>query len=279
MAAKKVQNLHSTGNLTVDSDCGNITVVNRQSPRVLTVSQLQLQAEVKDISQRLAKQEGTITAMQGLVGDLNRELRKLETSSDLALGRNRNVVVKGIEEPICTAPRQRERELRHHVTNILRLASVPGHVLLKRVFRLGRWTRKPDDSSVAPRPVLIEFGNPRHRDVFLAAAEIVKRRTEGRISVQPDFSASGRKVQMSGERAARSQASHHTESRRALSNNLEQGSPKTGARSTRESYASVVERSFRLDLSPVLRTTSSPVTKIQTAAKNGGNTVWSPATG
>ncbi|KAF4531146.1 hypothetical protein B566_EDAN019181 [Ephemera danica] len=104
--------------------------------------------------------------------------------SEVATGRNRNVVIRGIPEPIMREGRQRDRAVRYHLINLLRVAELPGDLGLKRVLRLGRWDQSYE--SRQPRPVLVEFANPRHRDHFLAAAEKIQRTTNGGIEVAPD---------------------------------------------------------------------------------------------
>jgi hypothetical protein len=115
---------------------------------------------------------------------LSETVKHLKTTNDLALGRNRNVVIKGIPEPFMRESKQRERAIRYHVTNLLRMAGVPGTAVLKRLLRLGKWRR-----DVAPRPVVVEFANPRLRDKFLARAAELSQKTEGRFKIEPDDAA------------------------------------------------------------------------------------------
>ena len=140
--------------------------------------------------------ECQVKKLTGKTEQLDVAVTKLVKHSDIALGRNRNVVVKGIEEPFCRNPKQREREIRHHIINLLRIAGLPGHILLKRVLRLGKWKTEGNLN----RPVLIEFGNPRYRDLFLSAAGKIEQTTHGKIVIEPDVCLAARKQSgMSGQ--------------------------------------------------------------------------------
>lgn len=113
-------------------------------------------------------------------------IERFQKLSEVATGRNRNVVVHGIPEPIIREGRQRDHAVRFHIINLLRIAELPGHTGMKRVQRLGRWNK---DATVShPRPVLIEFSNPRHRDHFLSVAERIRLITNGGIEIEPDDS-------------------------------------------------------------------------------------------
>lgn len=119
---------------------------------------------------------------------LSQSLHHLRTASDLALGRNRNVVVKGVPEPLMKENRQRQRALRYHVNNLLRMVGLLEAAKIKRVFRLGKW--KPE---ATPRPVCVEFANPRTRDKFLAKGGEIGTQTQGRFRIEPDDSAGWRR--------------------------------------------------------------------------------------
>lgn len=112
------------------------------------------------------------------------QLEQFRKLSEIATGRNRNILVYGVPEPYIREGQQRERAIRFHIINLLRLVEMPGHTGLKRVQRLGRWNKA--ESEVKPRPVLVEFSNPRHRDHFLALAEKIRAITQGGITVGPD---------------------------------------------------------------------------------------------
>ena len=118
---------------------------------------------------------------------LSQSVHHLRTASDLALGRNRNVVVKGVPEPLMKENRQRQRALRYHVNNLLRMVGLLEAARIKRVFRLGKW--RPE---AAPRPVCVEFANPRTRDKFLAKGGEIGKQTQGRFRIEPDDSAGWR---------------------------------------------------------------------------------------
>jgi hypothetical protein len=78
--------------------------------------------------------------------------------------------------------------VRFHIVNLLRLANIRGHAAIKRVLRLCKWNNNFINNGQVPRPVLVEFANPRHRDHFLTAAETIRAHTKGGIAVVPDDS-------------------------------------------------------------------------------------------
>lgn len=140
------------------------------------------------ISEMVRAQGEAIRALEREKAFLSQSIHHLRTSSDLALGRNRNVVIKGVPEPFMKERRQRERAVGYHLNNLLRTVGLLGVAKIKRTLRLGKW--KPDS---APRPVCVEFANPRMRDKFLALAGEIARRTERRFLIEPDDSAGWRK--------------------------------------------------------------------------------------
>jgi hypothetical protein len=114
------------------------------------------------------------------------KLEKLEFQTGLALGRNRNVVIHGLQEPYMIETRKRKHLLYHDVVNLLRLANVPSHSAIKRLLRVGKWRGSKEDSNHLPRPIVVEFANPRNRDRFLTAAGHVRNATHGNITITPD---------------------------------------------------------------------------------------------
>ena len=128
------------------------------------------------------------------IEELRRELHVVGKHSEFALGRHRNVVIKGIPEPYMRESRQRARAIRYHTQNLLRTVRLPPHTTIKRVLRIGKWSRDQ-----APRPVVVEFTNPRTRDRFLAQAAEVSRLTEGKISIEPDESPRSKETLGRGE--------------------------------------------------------------------------------
>lgn len=140
----------------------------------------------------LRKQQEVIEALQRDRDSLSKTVHTLLAKTDIALGRNRNVVIKGIPEPFMRQGKQRERAIRHHLSNFLRMAEMEPHTGVKRVLRLGRWRVNHIPAKTAVRPVLVEFTNPRNRDRFLAAAGIVAHKTKQAIRIEPDDSAAWR---------------------------------------------------------------------------------------
>lgn len=155
-------------------------------------------SDLEEVKIMLKEQQSILSTLQKEGVALSLELRTLKTQSDIALGRNRNVVIRGIPEPYMRESRQRDRAMRYHVNNLLRTANVPLPVTIKRVLRLGRWAKDQP-----PRPVVAEFANPRTRDRFLAAAGQLNRETEGRVTVEPDNSAEWRHSHRTGDTLVR----------------------------------------------------------------------------
>ena len=146
---------------------------------------------VSDLDRGLSKLRGEVATQGKEISNLRVQTRTLEKivnsmekNCDLALGRNRNVIIDGIPEPVLSSGVQRERGVRYHVTNLLRMVQIPEHVAVKRVLRLGKWDREAS----CPRSVVVEFANPRHRDTFLAESRSISTKTGGRIIVRPDAS-------------------------------------------------------------------------------------------
>ena len=150
-----------------------------------------LSRELREIRDRLKANE---EALERLLRDKEMvvdQLKNLQANSDLALGRNRNVVIKGIPEPYMKEGRQRERAVRYHLNTILRMVGMPPGILIKRTLRLGKWG-EGNPAGGDTRPVVVEFANPRHRDRVLAASADIMRKTSGRFRVEPDDAAGWR---------------------------------------------------------------------------------------
>jgi hypothetical protein len=138
-----------------------------------------------DLKTRLEIQEELVQSLAHKHSDLIGEISQLQQVMNYALGRHRNIVIHGVPEMFLQENRMRIVNLRHHLMNILRLAGLPSHASVKRIFRLGKW-RGPAELPTLPRPVLVEFTNPTHRDGLLAMAELVKQQTNGSIRIEPD---------------------------------------------------------------------------------------------
>lgn len=64
------------------------------------------------------------------------------------------------------------------VVDLLGQVGIPAYALI--VFRLGRWRPDPERAQDCTRTVLVEFENPRYRDIFLVAAKtIIRSLTKG----------------------------------------------------------------------------------------------------
>lgn len=166
-------------------DLGDITVVDRwaDQPVVKPV----IPRGWDSLLERMTQHESEFVALKSKTLTIEKQLSQLYKESDLALGRHRNVIVKGIPEPTCSAPKQRALDIRRHLELILRQAGIPGTTTLRRVFRLGRWREPVEGRSRPPRPVLVEFSNPRIRDELLTAATKISEQSKGRLRVEPDL--------------------------------------------------------------------------------------------
>ena len=138
------------------------------------------------ISQRLDAQAACLNKLQSEKDDLTKSISRLLATSDFAMGRNRNVIIYGITEPIMRQGKLRDRYMRSEIATLFRKLGIPEHVLVKRVLRLGPWKSALDGAESPPRPMVVEFGNIRHRDKFLAGAEKIRALSKGKISVTPD---------------------------------------------------------------------------------------------
>ena len=137
-----------------------------------------LKNQVIELDRRLERSCSEQLTLKSMVNNL-------ENKSDIALARNRKLVIYGIPEPHLINTAQRERALRHHVVNVLRTANIPEYVPIRRCLRLGVWKLAVSPSS--PRPVLVEFIYARHRDLLLGANASIRTKTNGTISVKPDM--------------------------------------------------------------------------------------------
>lgn len=98
------------------------------------------------------------------------EPNKVQTSGDIALGRNRNDVVHEISESLSKEEKQREGTVRYHVVNLIRTVKVPELVVIKMVFLRGRLRSISGSRCRDPQPTPVDFSNPRHRNRFLVSA-------------------------------------------------------------------------------------------------------------
>ena len=179
-----------------DSSCDNVTVIcARNEVKTSVTSAYPTHEEysnpaIDELWVTVGKQGKIIRELQKGASEMAQAITRLQTHSDIALGRHRNVVIKGLSEPFCQVARQRESAIRHRLMTMLRTAGIPAHINIKRILRLGKWRPPITGGSPKPgRPVLVEFANPRYRDMFLAAAGKILETTKGIIRIEPDISA------------------------------------------------------------------------------------------
>jgi rubredoxin len=157
-----------------------------KAPQNLQMKESLLRQAIYSIQEELRQHSQILKSLEEDKHVVINKLTKLEHDTGLAMGRNRNVVVHGIHEPFVREGRQRDQQMYHHLLNLLRIANIPGDVGIKRILRLGRWMGPRDPNTTKPRPMLVEFANPRHRDRFLSNAGAINVATNGRVSVYPD---------------------------------------------------------------------------------------------
>lgn len=143
----------------------------------------------RSLEEEMDNQGKKINELVEVTRILGETITKLTKQTDSAFGRSRNVVIKGIPEPYCREATKRSRELRQHITSILRMARIPGDCEIKRILRLGKWHGPLDSQVVHPRPTLVELVNPRYRDALLTAAGDIHHLSNSKFMVVPDCSA------------------------------------------------------------------------------------------
>ena len=158
-------------------------------------------AAILQITRRLDEQAESLRKLREEKEELSRTIDRIGRHSEVALGRTRNVLIKGISEPFMRYGRHRDRYMRSEVSTLLRGLGIQEHVLIKRVLRLGPWRNDLDGEPKPSRPIVVEFGNPRHRDRFLAGAEKIRATSGGKIVVTPDDTAHNLPVRVLLDRA------------------------------------------------------------------------------
>lgn len=152
----------------------------------------EITATLERLAKRMEEQEENLNRLIKEKCILGEVVEKLRKNTDVAIGRHRNVLVHGVPEPYMRQGRLRDRYMRDHLATLIRAVAIPDYVLLKRVLRLGQWKDPKATGAAKPRPIIVEFGNPRHRDRFLAAAEKIRASSGGNVRVTPDDRPSGR---------------------------------------------------------------------------------------
>jgi hypothetical protein len=111
---------------------------------------------------------------------LNARVVDMEKNSDLALGRYRNVLIHGLDEPDLKEVGPRKRYLWQEVCNVFRAAGVTvEHV--RKFHRIGKWVGESNS-----RPIVVELKNPRVRDQLLQAADRVQMALGKHVQITPD---------------------------------------------------------------------------------------------
>lgn len=151
-----------------------------------------------DNVQRLNKAENLIREQGSIIEALRTKLDELHShfehyvrNTELAMGRQRNVLIYNREEPIIREAKVRRDMDRRRVQDILRMVGIPPLVGIKRIHRIGSWKNASvlHEKGLA-RPILVEFKNPLYRDLLLNRAGLLAAETNGRYQVAPDTFAS-----------------------------------------------------------------------------------------
>lgn len=97
--------------------------------------------------------------------------------------------------------KQRRMAVMYDVVNLLRTVEIPEHVAIKGALCLGRWQGVSDSGCWDPRPTLMEFANPRHRERFMESSGRMKTITKGVFAIVPDDAAISRIMAEDAKRA------------------------------------------------------------------------------
>ncbi|CAI2739013.1 unnamed protein product [Dicrocoelium dendriticum] len=175
------------------ADIGSRLIHDRTFDSVTHVSDVHESAS-RNCVHRLDSAEKLIRDQSLLIETLRSKVEELQSSlecylrsAELAMGRQRNVLIYNREEPVIRETRTRRDLDRRRVHDILRIAGIPLYVGIKRVHRVGSWreTSMLRHQGYA-RPILVEFRNPIHRDLLLNRAGLVASQTNGRYQIAPD---------------------------------------------------------------------------------------------
>ncbi|MES9976166.1 MAG: hypothetical protein ABW094_18050 [Candidatus Thiodiazotropha sp.] len=159
----------------------------KRRPRKTTTNPALKQTEASTyLKDRIDIQAMRIEGLAEEVRRMAKDMKQVNNLCTVATGRQRNIVVYGVPEPVSKSVAQRVRGMKYYLTNILRVASLPGHTETKRVFRLGRW-KGSSEGQGASRPMLVEFAHQKDRDALLRAADTVRSATNGTMTICPDY--------------------------------------------------------------------------------------------
>jgi hypothetical protein len=163
------------------------TVTESTIPQGRSLDMVLRDTNLEEVYSKLEAQDEALQTLRNEHQALLKGIDKLQHELHASLGRHRNIVIYGVPERFIKENKSRIDDMQHHVRNLLRIGGTPQQVSIKRIFRLGRWNGI-GVSQRTPRPLLVEFVNPLHRDRLLSVADLIRLKTCGTIKIVPDLS-------------------------------------------------------------------------------------------
>lgn len=145
--------------------------------------------------------QGGLGRLERDIAALRQQLDELRKGGMLHNPMARNLLLLNIEEPFIREAKTRRELDRRRVEEILKMAGIPPGPVIKRSHRVGRWKPPNKDRQVnTARPILVEFRDPRARDLLLARARSIWGSTGGKVHIVPDGPRAGGQSRISRDR-------------------------------------------------------------------------------
>ena len=148
-----------------------------------------LEAKGKKSTKQKTPQSGSslepqeANSLQARVDLLEKQIRELQQSTQIMLGRTKNILLHNLAEPLIRNAKARREADRRHVMDVFRLAGMSPMTPFTKFHRVGTW--KGEHIS-QPRPILVVFSSTHTRDLLLSKAYMVHMNTRGCVKVTPD---------------------------------------------------------------------------------------------
>ncbi|CAH8669817.1 unnamed protein product [Dicrocoelium dendriticum] len=166
-----------------------------QLPDVQRVADAKYLQRLSTAEKVISDQALLIDALRVKIDELRDSLNSYAQSAEIAMGRQRNVLIYNREEPVIHEAKARRDLDRRRIHDILRIAGIPLNVGIKRVHRVGSWRETgPLRQQGFARPILVEFRNPAYRHQLLNRAGLIESQYNGRYQVAPNTLSSQTKV-------------------------------------------------------------------------------------
>ena len=114
---------------------------------------------------------------------LEKQMKELQQSTQVMLGRTKNILVHNLAEPLIRDARARKDADRQHVLSVFRLAGISPTTPYTKCHRVGTWK---STHIAQPRPLLVVFTSTHTRDLLLSRAYMVQVNTGGCVKITPD---------------------------------------------------------------------------------------------